>query len=66
MKPVIDHIQITVGDMSVAVPFYEKLLPLLGFDHARRGEARIAEHDFHVVEFNHVTGLCHHFAADGL
>jgi catechol 2,3-dioxygenase-like lactoylglutathione lyase family enzyme len=31
MEPIIDHIQITVRDMSVAVPFYDKLLPLLGF-----------------------------------
>jgi hypothetical protein len=33
MEPIIDHIEITVKDMSVAVPFYDKLLPLLGFDH---------------------------------
>jgi len=31
MQPIVDHIQITVRDMSVAVPFYDKLLPLLGF-----------------------------------
>lgn len=32
MEPIIDHIQITVKDMSIAVPFYDKLMPLLGFD----------------------------------
>jgi catechol 2,3-dioxygenase-like lactoylglutathione lyase family enzyme len=32
MEPIIDHIQITVRDMDVAVPFYDKFLPLLGFD----------------------------------
>ena len=31
MKPVIDHIQITVRDMDVAVPFYDKMLSLLRF-----------------------------------
>ena len=32
MEPIIDHIQITVKDLAVAAPFYDKLLPLLGFD----------------------------------
>lgn len=32
MEPIIDHIEITVRDMSVAVPFYDKFLPLLGFE----------------------------------
>ena len=32
VEPLIDHIQTTVKDMSLAVPFYERLLPLLGFD----------------------------------
>ena len=53
MEPIIDHIQITVKDMSVAVPFYDKLLPLLGFDPQRRVSAVIEEHEFHVVEYNH-------------
>ena len=39
MEPIIDHIEITVKDMRVAVPFYDKLLPLLGFDIRRRGSA---------------------------
>lgn len=30
MEPIIDHIQITVKDMSIAVPFYDKFLPILG------------------------------------
>lgn len=53
MKPVIDHIQITVRDMSVAVPFYDRLMPLLGFDPACRATATIDEHEFHVVEYSH-------------
>lgn len=53
MEPIIDHIQITVKDMSIAAPFYDKLLPLLGFDPKKRGTAVIEEHEFHVVEWQH-------------
>jgi catechol 2,3-dioxygenase-like lactoylglutathione lyase family enzyme len=51
MEPVIDHIQITVKDMAVAVPFYDKLMPLLGF--TRRTSAVIEPHEMHVVEYSH-------------
>ncbi len=53
MQPIVDHIQITVKDMAVAMPFYDRLMPLLGFDLQRRVEATIAAHDFHVVEYVH-------------
>jgi catechol 2,3-dioxygenase-like lactoylglutathione lyase family enzyme len=53
MEPIIDHIQITVKEMSVAVPFYDKLLPLLGFSLQDKGSAVIKEHEFHVVEYKH-------------
>jgi catechol 2,3-dioxygenase-like lactoylglutathione lyase family enzyme len=53
MEPVIDHIQITVKDMSVAVPFYDRFLPLLGFDVHSKVSAVIEEHDFYVVEYTH-------------
>ena len=53
MEPIIDHIQITVKDMSIAVPFYDKVLPLLGFDIRRKVSAVIEEHEFHVVEYTH-------------
>jgi len=53
VEPIIDHIQITVRDMSVAVPFYDKMLPLLGFDPRCRSSAVIEEHEFHVVEYTH-------------
>mgnify|MGYP003335467103 CR=1 FL=1 len=32
MEPVIDHIQITVRDLDAAAAFYDRLMPLLGFD----------------------------------
>jgi len=53
MNPIIDHIQITVKDLSVAEAFYDKLLPLLGFDVTKKGRATIEEHDFRVVEYIH-------------
>jgi catechol 2,3-dioxygenase-like lactoylglutathione lyase family enzyme len=53
MEPFIDHIEITVRDMSVAVQFYDKLLPLLGFDLSNRTSAQIQEHDKHVVSYEH-------------
>src|SRR5438445_4929302 len=53
MQPIVDHIQITVRDMSVAVPFYDKLLPLLGFSPQSKTSAVIDAHEFHVVEYSH-------------
>jgi catechol 2,3-dioxygenase-like lactoylglutathione lyase family enzyme len=53
MKPIIDHIQITVKDLDSAVPFYDKMLALLGFDIGRKVGATIEEHDFRVVEYLH-------------
>ncbi len=53
MKPMVDHIHITVKDMSVAVPFYDKLMPLLGFDLKQKNSAVLDEHELHVVEYLH-------------
>ncbi len=53
MEPIIDHIQVTVKDMARAIPFYDKLMPLLGFDLRRRVDATIAAHDFRVVDYGH-------------
>jgi len=55
MEPVIDHIEITVGDMGVAVPFYDRLLPLLGFDPRRRTAAAIEDHEKQVLVYEHPT-----------
>ena len=49
MEPFIDHIEITVGDLTRAIGFYDRLLPLLGFDLRKRSEAVIEPHDKHVV-----------------
>lgn len=53
MEPIIDHIEITVRDVSVAVQFYDELLPLLGFDLSKKTSARIEEHEKHVVSYEH-------------
>ncbi len=53
MQPLIDHIQITVQNMERAIPFYDRLMPLLGFDPKKRSSAHIAAHEFHVVEYSH-------------
>ena len=39
--------------MSVALPFYDKLMPLLGFDLENRTNAVVQSHEFHVVEYVH-------------
>lgn len=53
MKPIIDHIQITVKDLKVAEKFYDKFLPVIGFDIKNKVTAYIKEHDFHVIEYTH-------------
>jgi len=53
MEPFIDHIEITVRDMGTAVPFYDRLLPLLGFDLMKRSDALIERHEKHVVSYEH-------------
>ena len=53
MKPIIDHIQITVKDLKIAEPFYDKLMPVLGFDLSRKSKGTVAAHEFDVVEYFH-------------
>lgn len=53
MKPVIDHIQITVKDIKKTEEFYDKFLPILGFDIKNKVSAFIEAHDFHVIEYTH-------------
>ena len=53
MQPIIDHINITVKDIKVAEPFYDKFLPILGYDINRKSNGEVPEHDFTVVEYVH-------------
>jgi catechol 2,3-dioxygenase-like lactoylglutathione lyase family enzyme len=53
MKPVIDHIQVTVKDLASAEPFYDQLMSILGFDLGRKIKGKVAAHDFDVIEYSH-------------
>ena len=53
MEPLIDHIEITVRDMATALLFYDRLLPLLGYDLANRTEAVFEKHEKRVVSYEH-------------
>lgn len=53
MKPIIDHIQITVKDLNIAEPFYDRLMPVLGFDINNKSKGRVEEHEFDVIEYFH-------------
>lgn len=55
MEPVIDHIQITVKDLKAAEAFYDRLMPVLGFDLERKSKGRVTEHDFEVIEYVHTN-----------
>ncbi len=53
IEPMIDHIEITVADISKAILFYDQFLPLLGFDLENRSQAYIEKHEKHVVSYEH-------------
>ena len=53
MKPCIDHIQITVKNLKKAEVFYDKLMPVLGFDLNKKAKGCVLEHEFDVVEYFH-------------
>ena len=53
MQPIIDHIQITVKDLKIAEIFYDRLMPILGFDLDKKSKGTVAAHDFDVVEYVH-------------
>jgi len=53
MKPIIDHIQITVKNLELAESFYDKLMPLLDFDLNNKSKGSVAAHEFEVVEYSH-------------
>ena len=53
MEPIIDHLQITVKNLEEAEKFYDKLMPVLGFDLARKSKGRVPAHEFDVIEYFH-------------
>ncbi|WP_050635955.1 VOC family protein [Candidatus Stoquefichus sp. SB1] len=53
MLPYIDHIHITVENLERAEAFYDKLLPLLGFDLSLKEHDSVPEHQYEIVEYHH-------------
>lgn len=52
MQPIIDHIDITVEDLERAESFYDKLLPILGFDISTKEYTEVPEHEYKIVEYH--------------
>ncbi len=50
--PAIDHIHITVEDLARAERFYDRLLPLLGFDTSLKEHDSVPAHAYHIVEYH--------------
>jgi catechol 2,3-dioxygenase-like lactoylglutathione lyase family enzyme len=53
MKPIIDHIQITVKNIQIAETFYDKLMPILGFELNYKFKGTSKEHEFDAIEYCH-------------
>ena len=53
MKPVIDHIQITVKNLEKAEAFYDRLMPILGFDINKKSKGFVKENELEVIEYIH-------------
>lgn len=53
MLPMIDHIHITVEDIDRTERFYDKLLPLLGFDLSLKEYDAVPENEYRIVEYHH-------------
>jgi len=53
LKPIIDHIQLTVKNLARAEAFYDQLMPILGFDLNRKSKGSVASHEFEVIEYCH-------------
>lgn len=52
MEPIIDHIDITVENLERAEEFYDRLLPLLGFDLSKKEYTEVPEHEYKLVEYH--------------
>ncbi|AEC02066.1 VOC family protein [Parasphaerochaeta coccoides] len=52
MVSFIDHIHITVRDIGISESFYNKFLPLVGFDLRDKEYAQVPEHAYELIEYN--------------
>lgn len=53
MEPVVHHIHIAVCGLERAEPFYDRVLPLLGFDLRNKTYTRLPERDSVIIEYRH-------------
>ncbi|MCO7125253.1 VOC family protein [Sporolactobacillus shoreicorticis] len=53
MTPVIDHIHITVSDITRAEAFYDQFLPLVGFYLKDKEKEVIPESEYEIIEYYH-------------
>lgn len=53
MVPSIDHIHITVSDLERAERFYDRLLPLLGFQLSNKEIDEVANAEYKIIEYHH-------------
>ena len=51
MEPNIDHLSITVKNIKRAEDFYDKFLPIVGFDINLKNHDAVPEHYYEVVEY---------------
>ena len=51
MRPHIDHVELTVSDLSRAERFYDALLPLLGFDLRHKGRGDFSDFDHTEIDY---------------
>ena len=52
MRPHIDHVELTVSDLSRAERFYDALLPLLGFDLRHKGRGDFPDFDHKEIDYS--------------
>ena len=53
MTPTIDHLSITVRYLDAAEAFYDRLLPILGFDLAHKSRGRVEVREFEAIGYMH-------------
>jgi predicted enzyme related to lactoylglutathione lyase len=52
MKPLIDHVHITVNDLDNAEIFYDKLFSIIGFDIKNKEKTVVIENDYKLIKYN--------------
>ncbi|QNK39217.1 VOC family protein [Caproicibacter fermentans] len=57
MEPVVDHIHLTVRDLDRAEQFYDRFLPLLGFEPDEKEYDAVVENEYRIVEYHHRNGF---------